>query len=122
MTDTDIDHDCTDEPDVGEMIFVWSMRPKPDTPNGAAWEQGARQGWAWRQKTIDALKACVLRMADEARELAEIKNGSECCDYGNYLRSRAESLEKANAALVAENESLRKAIGDAEAYQVQVNR
>lgn len=33
--------------DIQSMIDVWSMRPKPGTPSGEAWEQGCRQGWAW---------------------------------------------------------------------------
>jgi hypothetical protein len=56
-----------DEVDIEEMIFVWSMRPKPDTATGAAWENGARHGWAWRQKHIDILRDLLKRETEECQ-------------------------------------------------------
>lgn len=37
----------TSRTDIDDLISFWSMRPQPGTPTGQAWEDGARQGWAW---------------------------------------------------------------------------
>lgn len=29
------------------LIGIWSMRPAPGSPEGVAWEMGAKQGWLW---------------------------------------------------------------------------
>jgi hypothetical protein len=79
-----------EEVDVGEMIFVWSMRPKPDTATGAAWEQGARQGWAWRQEHIDTLRDLLKR--ESARAYKWEAEADKQFQYAGRV------LEQANAA------------------------
>lgn len=34
-------------PDIQSRINIWSMRPRPGTPEGDAWEDGCRQGYVW---------------------------------------------------------------------------
>ncbi|MGX1787042.1 hypothetical protein ACWIGM_09910 [Bosea sp. NPDC055332] len=41
--------------DVEELIAVWIRRPKADTPEGRAWEAGARQSHDWKSAAILAL-------------------------------------------------------------------
>lgn len=41
--------------DVEELIEVWIRRPKADTPEGRAWEAGARQAHEWKSAAILAL-------------------------------------------------------------------
>lgn len=44
---------ATQRPPVGDvesLISIWSMRPKPKTPEGEAWESGCRQGYEWGQQ------------------------------------------------------------------------
>lgn len=40
------DEIMTDE-HIESLIACCSMRPQPETPQGKAWEDGARQGWKW---------------------------------------------------------------------------
>ena len=77
---------------------------------GGRWvSDGAFTAW---QEYADTLKAYALRMADEARaaDFYREKERAEFERYNAQLLQRAESLEQANAALVAENEGLRKAL------------
>jgi hypothetical protein len=46
--------------EIDDMIETWSMRPPPLSPEGEAWEQGARQGWAWASAEIERLMAMCL--------------------------------------------------------------
>ncbi|WP_156412406.1 hypothetical protein [Bosea sp. Root483D1] len=41
--------------DVEELIAVWIRRPKADSPEGRAWEAGARQAHNWKAAAILAL-------------------------------------------------------------------
>lgn len=41
--------------DVEELIAIWIRRPKADTPEGRAWEAGARQAYEWKSAAILAL-------------------------------------------------------------------
>jgi hypothetical protein len=43
--------------DVEELIAVWIRRPAPDTPEGRAWADGARQAFEWKAAAIRALAA-----------------------------------------------------------------
>lgn len=38
---------CDEAREIGQLISIWSTRPAPRSPEGVAWEAGARQGWAW---------------------------------------------------------------------------
>lgn len=47
------------------LIAIWSMRPAPGSPEGIAWEMGAKQGWIWAVERA-AKKAEDYQFAPEA--------------------------------------------------------
>jgi hypothetical protein len=91
-----------EEVDVGEMIFVWSMRPKPDTATGAAWEQGARQGWAWRQEHIDTLRDLLRRETASVDRLRQMRLDEEDLTRKYHADKRAAEAKLAEASKDAE--------------------
>ncbi len=45
--------------DVEESISVWIKRPRAGTPEGRAWEEGARQAFRWKSAAILALASDI---------------------------------------------------------------
>lgn len=43
--------------DVEALISIWIKRPRAGTPEGRAWEEGARQAFRWKSAAILALVA-----------------------------------------------------------------
>jgi hypothetical protein len=58
--------------DIEAFIDLWSLRPQPGTPEGIAWERGARQGWDWAQLRIKQLEAerLVIKWKDYQHHMA----------------------------------------------------
>ena len=56
---------------IDSLIALWSMRPKPGTEHGIAWEQGARQGYAWRVEMAQAELKAMRERAEKAEEKVE---------------------------------------------------
>jgi hypothetical protein len=70
--------------DIDSLISTWSMRPKPNTPAGEAWEAGARQGWQWAMDT--APPSGVREGMHEAAGIAagkiiEYSGNNACANY-----------------------------------------
>jgi hypothetical protein len=56
------------EPRLVGSVSVWSARPAPNSPEGEAWEDGARQGWEWAQSGSGAYAMSSRRKAEKARD------------------------------------------------------
>lgn len=51
--------------DVEALIAVWIRRPSPETPEGRAWADGARQAFQWKSAAILALASEETSQIDE---------------------------------------------------------
>lgn len=51
--------------DVEALISIWIRRPSPETPEGRAWAEGARQAFQWKSAAILALAGEEVSEVDE---------------------------------------------------------
>lgn len=65
---------------VDGLIDIWSMRPPPGTPEGDAWEAGARQGWEWAveacAREIDGWKQAAVNVGSHKEQILAYANAA----------------------------------------------
>lgn len=81
---------------IDACIMLWSMRPQPGTPNGIAWEQGARQGWEWAKSLQSATEFRAIGYYDRLHDRAHFEPGMRPADGALLFRPVSAADRQAN--------------------------